>query len=323
MSTWVSRPDEVDALVARWQSDHPDLLQAESRPQYRGRPVWALTVTDLSTPADKKRKLLVYKPHAHEPAPVAGQVSIICQLLTGRTLDGEPTSLDRDRILQEAWLCFLPEANPAGAAAAPVAAWDGTQYTNEEFWAWMRGVDPETGKMWKRLDLWDDTVEQPLPSRYGIVYEQISEHEYVEPNRHHRSSMMQWIETMRERYTWDRLLALHQTEFVGSVNNAMIILPCLFDQQPEALQTDERVWAEAIVAAWGGAPGGRPMAKIEPLNYTGEQRQYFINTFGDIYSNSRVITSEIQNNSLLTPPPVQQRLNEVAIEATITGMLAG
>lgn len=321
MKSWVSHPDEVDALVAQWQQAYPDLLTVESRPQYTGRPVWALTVTDPALPAEGKRKALFFKPHAHEPAPIAGQLNVLAQLLSGQTLDGRPTALDRERILAETLLCFMPDANPAGTAAAPVEAWDGSQYTNEEFWAWMRGIDPETGKMWKRVDLWDDTVEDPLPLRYGIVYEQISEHEYVEPNRHRRSSLMQWLHTLRERHTWDRMLDLHQTEFDGLNDNSMVILPCLFTEQPPERQAIEQRWAERLVAAWGEVEGGRPMSKIEPLNYTGEQRQYFVQTFGPIYMTANLLTSEIQNNSLRTPPPLQQRLNEVAIEVTIADML--
>lgn len=322
MSNWISRPDEVDSLVRQWQQDYPDLLTAEQITQYSGRPVWALTVTDPTRPPDGKKKAAFYKPHAHEPAPIAAQMNLLSQLLTGRTLAGERTELDRDRYLAEALLCFMPDANPAGTAAAPVDAWDGTQYTNEEFWAWMRGVDPETGQMWKRVDLWDDTQEGKLPLRYGIVYEQISEHEYVEPNRHPRSSLMRWLQRLRERYEWDRWLDLHQTEFVGSDRNCMVILPAGLDEQPQERQEIERGLAGAILQAWTRVPGARPIMKAEPLNYAGEQLAYFLNVWRDIRRSCNFVTSEIQNNSLLTPPPLQQRLNEVAIVATIEHMLA-
>lgn len=321
MENWVSRPDEVERLIEGWRGEHPDLLSVEKTRQFAGRPVCVLTVTDASTPPDCKRKALFFKPHAHEPAPIAAQMNLICQLLTGKTIGGAPTSLDRDRYLSECLLCFLPDTNPTGTAAAPVAAWDGTQYTNEEFWAWMRGVDPATGLMWKRVDLWDDTKEDPLPTRYGIVYEQISEHEYVEPNRHSRSSLMQWLQQLLERHTWDRLLDLHQTEFVGSTRNCMVILPTLFDEQAPDRQALERDWAAQIIAAWSQVPGGRPIAEARPLDYTGEQRQYFVDVWGPIYQTANILTSEIQNNSLLTPPPLQQHLNEVAIVSTIEHML--
>ncbi|MCE5238475.1 hypothetical protein LLH23_08280 [bacterium] len=321
MSNWVSHPDDVDKLVGQWERDYPDVLAVEHTVQYAGRPVWTLTVTDRSLPAEGKRKAAFYKPHAHEPAPIAAQMNILSQLLTGHTLAGEPTALERDRFLAETLLCFMPDANPTGTAAAPVAAWDGSLYTNEEFWAWMRGVDPDNGLMWKRVDLWDDTKEEKLPLRYGIVYEQISAHEYVEPNRHPRSSLFQGLQRLRQRYEWDRWLDLHQTEFVGSDRNCMVILPAGMDEQPAARQDIERSHAAAILQAWQEMPGARPIMKAEPLNYTGEQLQYFLNVWGEIRQGCNFLTTEIQNNSLLTPPPLQQQLNEVAIVATIRHML--
>lgn len=317
MDNWVSRPAEVDALVARWQREHTDLLTVESHPQYNGREVWALTVTDPATPPEGKRKIVCFKPHAHEPAPIAAQLNVLCQLLTGVTLGGQPTALPRDQWLAETLLCFLPDSNPDGTAAAPVAAWDGSQYTNEEFWAWMRGIDPDTGKMWKRVDLWDDTKEEKLPLRYGIVYEQISAHEYVEPNRHVRSSLMRWLYELRERHAWDRYLDLHQTEFNGSTHNAMVILPAVYSEQPPAAQAVEQRWAQALVDAWAALPGGRPIPHFEPLNYPEEQLRYFRAAFGPIYADSPIITSEVQNNSLLTPPPLQQALCETALRVTV------
>lgn len=322
MSDWVSRPDEVDRLVQQWQQEHAGLLEVEYRAQFGGRPVWTLTVTDRSTPPEGKRKAAFFKPHAHEPAPIAAQMNVISQLLSGKTLAGEPTSLDRDRYLRQALLCFMPDANPAGTAAAPVAAWDGSQYTNEEFWAWMLGPDPATGEAWKRVDLWDDTEEETLPLRYGIVYERISEHEYVEPNRHPRSSLMQGLHRLRQRYEWDRWLDLHQTEFENSDRNCMVILPTAFEEQPPERQAIERGLAEAIIAAWSDTEGARPILRAEPLNYTGEQREYFVRVWGEIRQTCNLVTTEIQNNSPLTPPRVQQRLNEVAVLTTIEHMLA-
>ncbi len=321
MNKWISRPDEVDALVEQWADAFPQYLRAEAKTQYSGRPVWALTVTDHERDNDDKPAAMFYKPHAHEPAPIAAQMNVISQLLTGQELDGTATALPREEILANTVLCFMPDANPAGTAAAPVEVWDGTQYTNEEFWAWMRGIDPETGKMWKRVDVWDDTVEDPLPLRYGIVYEQVSEHEYVEPNRHRRSTLMQWVFELRTRRQWQRMLALHQTEFQGQMDNAMAILPCLYDKQPAELQEIEAAWARRIVEAWATVPGGRPKQEIAPLGYTGQQRQYFVDLWGDMYQDSAILTSEIRNNSLLCPFQLEQALNEQVIEVTVAELL--
>lgn len=319
---WISRPDDVDALVKRWAVEYPQYLRAESKKQYNGRDVWALTVCDQANTDDGTPGVIFHKPHAHEPAPIAAAMNIISQLVTGAELDGTPTKLAREAILGSTVLCFLPDAHPTGTAQAPVEAWDGTQYTNEEFWAWMRGIDPETGKMWKRVDLWDDRVEDPLPLRYGIVYEQISDHEYAEPNRSHESTLFKWIFELRSRRQWQRMCALHQTEFVGSVENAMVILPVLYDDQPEEIREIERRWSERIVQAWAVMPDGKPQMEPLPLQYTGEQRQYFVERWGDIQMETEIVTSEMRNNSLLCPPSLQQDLTEAVIVATIDDMLA-
>jgi hypothetical protein len=319
---WISRPEDVNAKVEEWAASCPNTLLAESRQQFAGYPVWALTVTDRTVADEGKRRALFFKPHAHEPAPIAAQMNVINQLLTGETLDGEPTELDRARILRECLLVFMPDANPEGTARAPVEAWDGSEYTNDEFWAWMRGPDPETGEMWKRVDIYDDREEDVLPIRRGIVYEQIDEHRFVEPNRHHKSTLFKWLFEMIERHPdFDQMLSLHQTEFVNSPHNAMIILPCLWDALPDDIRGYSREWAEEIVSAWGELEGGNPIPEVKPLSYSGEQRQYFVDRWGDLYDRYHIITSEIQNNSPRTPPGMQQRLNEVAIEVSIARLL--
>jgi len=319
---WISRPDEVNAQVARWQEDHPDIFRAESRRQFAGYPVWALTVTDRSVDDAGKRKLMIYKPHAHEPAPIAGQMNVINQLLTGEAFDGRPSEFDNARVLRECLILFMPDANPEGTARAPVEAWDGSEYTNDEFWAWMRGPDPDTGLMWKRVDIYDDREEEVLPTRRGIVYEQIDQHHFVEPNRHHASSLFQWIfELLRRHDDWAQMLSLHQTEFVNSPHNAMMILPCLYDELPPEIQRYEREWAQGIVDAWAQVEGANPIPEVKPLGYSGEQRQYFVDRWGDLYQRIPIVTSEIQNNSPRTPPALQQRLNEVAIRASVERLL--
>ncbi len=319
---WISRPDEVNAQVARWQEEHSEIFLAESRRQFAGYPVWALTVTDRSIDDAGKRKLTIYKPHAHEPAPIAAQMNVINQLLTGETFDGRASEFDNERVLRECLIVFMPDANPEGTARAPVEAWDGSEYTNDEFWAWMRGPDPETGLMWKRVDIYDDREEEVLPTRRGIVYEQIDEHRFVEPNRHHASSLFQWIfELLRRRDDWSMMLSLHQTEFVNSPHNAMMILPCLYDELPEDIQRYEREWAQEIVDAWGQVAGANPIPEIKPLGYSDEQRRYFVDCWGDLYQRIPIVTSEIQNNSPCTPPALQQRLNEVAIRTSIERLL--
>ncbi len=318
---WISRPDEVNLKVEEWAEAYPKTFVAESKEQFAGYPVWALTVTDRSVDDANKHVAIFFKPHAHEPAPIAAQMNVISQLLTGETIDGRPTELDRERILRECLLVFMPDANPEGTARAPVEAWDGSEYTNDEFWAWMRGPDPETELMWKRVDIYDDREEEVLPTRRGIVYEQIDEHRFVEPNRHHESTLFRWLFGLLERHDPEQILSLHQTEFVNSEHNAMIILPCLWGDLPERIRAYSREWAEEIVSAWGEVEGGNPIPEVKPLSYSGEQRQYFVDRWGDLYDRYHIITSEIQNNSPRTPPALQQRLNEVAIEVSIARLL--
>ncbi len=320
METWISRPDDVEAKVREWQEGAGDLLQVDTIVQPTGRPVFALTATEPGVPADRKRKLLVFVPHAHEPAPNAACMNAMNMILTGKALDGSEPPFDAEAVRRKLLVTFIPDANPDGTARAPVEWWDGSQYTNEEFWAWMRGPDRKTGKMWKRVDIFDTRTEESLPERIGIVYEPISDHEYVEPNRHPRSSLMRHIKALRERHEYDALLSLHQTEFVNSDRNCMAILPCVYEELPEWIAREEMAWAKDVVADWEAA-GGRPIGEIKPLGYTGEQREYFVQVWSSIYYAMPLITSEVQNNNPATPPAQQQRLSEIAITTTLRRLL--
>jgi len=322
VDAWLSHPDDVQAKVREWQATSGDLLQVEAITQVTGRPVFALTATDPAVPEDAKRKLLAFVPHAHEPAPTAACMNVMNMILTGRGLDGSAAPYDAQEVRRKLLVTLIPDANPDGTARAPVKWWDGSQYTNEEFWAWMRGPDPQTGKMWKRVDLFDVREEKSLPERIGVVYEPISEFEYVEPNRHPRSSLMRHLKRLTEQRPYDALLDLHQTEFERSDRNCMVILPTMYDEQPPHLRDEEMTWAHEIVEAWRQA-GGRPIGEIKPLGYTGEQRQYFVNVWGPYYQQYPKLTSEVQNNNPATPPAQQQLLSEIAITTTLRRLMEG
>jgi hypothetical protein len=310
---WVSHPDEVERLVEEWAGDRR--LQVEHKKQYSGRPVFALTVADPG-PREDKQALLFVKPHAHEPAPCAAMMNVLAKLLQGRGLDGQPPPLDGELILKRLVLSFLPDANPEGTARAPVQWWDGTQYTNEELWVWMRGRHPHTGQMWERYDKWDLRFVDPKPATLGIVYEQISQYEYVEPNRHHASSLFQLLFRLQAQRPYYLIVELHQTEFVGQREDAMAILPIVFAEQPEWIREREKAVAENMVA-WWRRWGGRPVGEIRPLGYTGIQAEYFRRAWGDLYAQVACVTSEVRNNSLLCPPAQQRALSEAAIWAAI------
>jgi hypothetical protein len=184
----------------------------------------------------------------------------------------------------------------------------------------MRGKDKKTGKMWKRLGKWSTKVETDHPERIGIVYEQLSEHEYCEPNRCLDSSYFRMSFRLQERHGCDQWLDLHQTEFEKSEYNCMIILPLVTETLPAHIQAFNMKWAEEAIEAMRKA-GGNPIPVAKPLNYTGEQAAYFRDLWGPICRKLPCITSEIQNNNPRTPPDMQRRLEEPCIRASVERLL--
>ncbi len=310
---WVYHPDEVERLVAQWRADFPDVVSVAQVRQFTGRPVFSIT---LGAADGDTVGILFNKPHAHEPAPCAAMMNVISKLLTGRGLDGADVEIPPEQVLSHTTLTFIPDANPFGTERAPVPWWDGTQYTNEEFWVWMRGRNPETGKMWERYDRWDIRHVEPKPETIGIVYEQISEHEYVEPNRCHASSLFKLMFQALEQREYHLYVSLHQTEFVGTTRDCMVILPILYDEQPEWIQQTERRVAEKVIQRWREI-GGKPVEKIEPLGYKGTQAEYLRRAFRPLAMRMPGLTSEVRNNSLLCPPSKQRGLCEAVIWAAI------
>jgi hypothetical protein len=319
MESWLVMPDEVGPKILEWQERHPQLVHVDHVEQFCGRKTYAVSVSDRSVPDAGKKKHIFSQPHAHEPAPTAACMNVINQLLEGRDLDGNPTEWDVDAVLTKTVLSFIPDGNPDGRARSPEPYWDGSKWTNEDFWKWMRGIDAETGERFKRVDKW--STREDHPKRIGIVYEQINEHEYVEPNRSWDSSFFRLIHMLLERHDYDQLLDLHQTEFPNSPNNCMIILPVLQDELPEKIREANAAWAQETVDAWTDA-GGRPRPEPRPLSYTGEQRQYFVERWGHIYRKMSKLTSEVQNNNVATPPVEQRRLTEIAIRVGAERLLS-
>ena len=318
---WIAMPDEVEAKILEWRDAYPNIVSFETETQYVGLKVYAVTVTDRDGDPSTKKKMFVHVPHAHEPGATAGCMDFLNALIAGKHLDGRDFELDRDKVLREAIVTVIPDCNSDGRSRAPVRYWDGSLYTNDEFWCWMRGMDRHTGKMWKRLGLWSTKVETDHPDRIGIVYEQISDHDYVEPNRTHHSSLWKLFKRHIDRQPYDQMVSVHQTEFQNSPYNAMVILPCLHDELPPELQARNTALAERIVAAWREA-GANPMPDIKPLGYTGEQRAYFVKTWGDIYGRMTISTTEVQNNNPRTPPEKQMLFCETGIRAAVDCLLA-
>jgi len=316
---WLARPYQVDHQVQLWQKDHADLIDVDFVEQYVGLKAYAITITNFCIPSDKKAKLLFSVPHAHEPAGTVACMNVINQLLTGQNLDGTKSDIpDIADVLDKCVLSFIPDANPDGRSRAPVDYWDGTKYTNDEFWTFMRGRDPETKKMWKRMGRW--SIRNEFPETIGIVYERLNEHEYVEPNRDFESAYFRLVKRVWAKYGQGRWLDIHQTEFENSKYNAMIILPIVQDELPEHIQKANMQWADEIVKQWKSI-GAEPIPESKPLGYTGEQGEYFRKTWREFMPMIPEITTEIQNNNTRTHPNMQAKLQEVAIMTSIYQVL--
>lgn len=244
----------------------------------------------------------------------------IAQLLTGEDLAGKPASFDYRAARERLVLVFNPDANPGGRTWAPVVWWDGSRYTNDEFWTWMRGVDPETGGMWKRVARWSLQNEHPL--RRGVVYEQLNQHEFVEPNRDPGSSLVRLFRQMDARYDFRRSMHLHQTEFERSEHNCMINLPVLQPELPAPIQAANVAWGQAVIDRWA-AMGANPMPAPRGFPYVRDTET--VRWFRDCWEASQrkapEIVVEVQNNNPRTPPEQQLALELAAIQTTIEQML--
>lgn len=316
---WLARPFLVERQIKVWQNNYPDLLEIDFVKQYVGLNAYAITVTDRKAYTNKK-KMLFTVPHAHEPAGTVACMNFINQILTGKNLDGNKSDIkDIERILNSCILSFIPDANPDGRSRSPVDYWDGTKYSNDEFWSFMRGRDRITGKMWKRMGRW--SIRNENPETIGIVYERLNEHEYVEPNRDFDSAYFKLAKRIRDKYGLDFWLDLHQTEFENSKYNAMILLPIVQDELPENIQNINKTWADDIIKQWKMI-GANPMPESKPLGYTGEQAEYFRKTWREFMPMIPEISTEVQNNNTRTPPQIQAELQEIAIKVSVDMLIS-
>lgn len=317
--SFLARQHQIEAKIADWTEIAGPRMRVDSLTSFSGHKVYALTLTDPAVPLERKRRHYFAQPHAHEPGATAGMLDVIEQLVTGKDLAGNPTRLDAEKVLAKTLLTFNPIGNPQGREAAPVLYWDGSKYTNDQFWCWMRGEDPDhPGKMWKRLDLWDTRVEKH-PKRIGIVYEQIDPFRYVEPNRSHLSSYFKLFFQLDRQFRYDCWLDLHQTEFVRSKYDCEILLPIKGLAEGQILE-DDTAWGQRIVDAWAKA-GYHPVPKPAALGYTGEQAEYFRKNWGELHKRMRIINTEVKNNATDATPEFQVKTQAIAIEESIRRLL--
>ncbi|HUT33913.1 MAG TPA: hypothetical protein VNE39_10550 [Planctomycetota bacterium] len=316
---FLAKQAQLEAKIADWTEIAGPRLQVDSLASFSGHKVYALTLSDFAVPLERKRRCYFSQPHAHEPGTTAGMVDVIEQLVTGKDLAGTPTRLDIEKVLARTLLTFNPIGNPQGREAAPVLCWDGSKYSNNQFWCWMRGEDPDNpGKMWKRLGLWDRRVEK-APDPVGIVYEQIDEFRYVEPNRSHLSSFFRLFFQLDKQFRYEAWLDLHQTEFEKSKHDCMILLPLKGLAEGQILD-DDTAWGQRIVDAWARA-GYRPQPKPVALGYTGEQAEYFRKNWGELHKRMRIISTEVKNNAADATPDFQIKTQAIAIEESIRRLL--
>lgn len=314
-SIFTASPERLEQKVEQWVALSSPYLQLDFETAYSGRRVYALTITNATIPAQDKIPVYIGQPHAHEPATISAMVEVIEQLLTGKTLASQPTELDVQRILSKFILTFNPMGNPDGRARSPLDYFDGTQITNEQFWCVMRGEDPtQKGRMWGRYNIFDtrDPALQ-VPDPIGIVYEQVDEYRYVEPNRHELSSFFRLFRRMDSRYNYRYWLDLHQTEFVNSEAKCCILLPLPAEEERKT-DSINQAWAERITEIWE-EHGFKTLAP-KPLSYRGEQADYLRRVWSELDGRICRITTEVKNNSLSTPYPQQVLAQVLSIVGT-------
>ncbi|HOS94625.1 MAG TPA: recombinase family protein, partial [Armatimonadota bacterium] len=84
---WIAMPAQVETCVLGWAHEYPAHVSVTTLSQFDGHTVYAVTVTGPSAGGSVKPGLLCAVPHAHEPAGTAACMSVLCQLITGQTLD--------------------------------------------------------------------------------------------------------------------------------------------------------------------------------------------------------------------------------------------
>ncbi|OGS18386.1 MAG: hypothetical protein A3J83_02155 [Elusimicrobia bacterium RIFOXYA2_FULL_40_6] len=316
LKNFIAKQKQLEKIISKWKKTaKQNNLKVDYINTYTGHKNYTLTISNFKISSKNKKALYIGQSHAHEPATTAGMVDFINQLLTGRDLNGRPTQLDVESILSQMTITFNPIGNPDGRERAPVTYWDGSKYTNDQFWCWMRGEDPDNpGKMWLRLEEWDTRkIKHPKP--IGVVYEQVSKYKYVEPNRSRLGSYYRLFMKMDKKYKYDRWLDLHQTEFVKRPDNCEILLP--FTGLDKGKIKKENIdWGKQIIAGWkkaGFKPKSEPYALGKCTNPNETYRGY-------LYRRMPIIATEVKNNAKDFPPENQLKSNIIAITETIKRM---
>jgi len=264
---WVSYPDEWQPIVRQWlQIDTKEFpMRVRKWLQKTGECVLAITVGNPNS----ETRLLVTVPHAHEPAGTVACVDVLCQIVTGSHLDGTRADLPIDKIRQRLLITFVPDSNPQGRSRSPERFWDGSKYDNDEFLKIAFGIAAD-GSRFGRYPEWRFSEHQP--QQIGIIYEQVNDDLWVEPNTSRKSTHSKVLDALLAEDLYTHYLELHQHE-----TDEAVLLPAWFDDLTKSEREKLREWAQAILLAWQRK--GFQVHEQPYIPYRGQERQGFFHEF--------------------------------------------
>jgi hypothetical protein len=256
---WLSQPSDWQPYLDQWAAEYPRQVKLHAWRQFGGQQVRGLTLGDDGR--ERPIRLLAAVPHANEPAPTVALVDLAAQLITGKHLDGSASQLAVKTILEQCLLTLLPDTNSQGRLRSSCRAWDGS-VDNEEF---LRIVFGETarGERFGRHPEW--RMSDHRPRKIGIIFEQLDEDLWVEPNTSRRSTHAVAIDELFGQYRHTHFLEMHQTE-----RDEVVFLPATFEEQSSTEQQQINNWARAILQGWERA--GMPH-RGSRIPYRGQPRQ--------------------------------------------------
>ena len=311
---WRSQPEEWQPLFRGLHAEFPASTALDAWSQVGGQEVVALTLGLRPGGGAAPFRLVVAVPHAHEPAPTAAIVDLASQLLRGAHLDGSPTALPASDILATALVTLLPDVNPQGRIRAPVRCWDGTTCDNEAFWRHAFGIAAD-GSRFGRYPEW--RFSEHRPQRVGLIYEQVDDDLYVEPNVSRRATYVRAVDELFAANRYTHMLEMHQHEWPE-----VAILQAGLEAVPPGDRLRLEHWAERVGAAWrgvGAAPSPRPVT-----NRGQPREEQVIDFWSGRCPGMLRLNTEVRNNRLepgggreITPLPRQLGTAAAALEATL------
>lgn len=314
---WVSHPAEWQEALARW-AEAFGAVTTHKWTQYGGGRVCGVTFGGGS--ADRPVRLLVAVPHAHEPAPTAALVNLASVLLRGCFVDGTPataggnvlpisselTETVRERLL----LTLIPDSNSQGRLGSPRRVWDGT-LPNDAFLKIAFG-EAADGERFGRYPEWSWSVHRARTA--GVVYEQLDEEAWVEPNTSRRSTHTRAVDELFERYRYTHHLDMHQHE-----GDEATLYPADFDDLSAGQHAEITAWGASVRDAWEAA-GIRHKGGYVP--YQGLPRQQLFRDYwvGRCPGMLRLTTETRNNRHLHTdePTPLERQFRSAWIALTAT-----